>query len=156
MVGRLSAAVLLLYRDLRVRGAGRGVLIYMRYAARDATTHHHHHHHNHHDHHGVNVSGDRRWGNESADDVFAAVPSRRSHIQSADPVAGVMVMREREALGLIRVDTDTDADVDGTGMATAQWRHILAHSPLVQGLYHATFPNHEDEGSIPGRASVCP
>ncbi|KAF8498260.1 hypothetical protein F5888DRAFT_1803173 [Russula emetica] len=86
--------------------------------------------------------------NESADDVFAAVPSRRSHIQSADPVAGVMVMREREALGLIRVDTDTDADVDGTGMATAQWRHILAHSPLVQGLYHATFPNHEDEGIL--------
>ena len=33
MVGRSSAAVLLLYRDLR--GAGRAVLIYMRCAARD-------------------------------------------------------------------------------------------------------------------------
>jgi hypothetical protein len=36
MVGRSSAAVLLLYRDLR--GTGRVVRIYMRCAARDTTT----------------------------------------------------------------------------------------------------------------------
>jgi hypothetical protein len=79
--------------------------------------------------------------NESADDVFAAAPSRRSHIQSTAPVAGYfgtddalvrMWMRARTQLDErgdgdgdeggagtdTWVDTDTDADVDastGTG-----------------------------------------
>jgi hypothetical protein len=107
--------------------------------------HHHHHHHHNHNHHGVNVStaADLTGSgeNESADDVFAAAPSRRSHIQSTAPVAGYfgtddalvrMWMRARTQLDErgdgdgdeggagtdTWVDTDTDADVDastGTG-----------------------------------------
>jgi hypothetical protein len=119
---------------------------------RRARHHHHHHHHNHnHNHHGVNVSaaadltgsGENESENESADDVFAAAPSRGSHIQSTAPVAGYfgtddalvrMWMRARTQLDErgdgdgdgdeggagtdTWVDTDTDADVDastGTG-----------------------------------------
>jgi hypothetical protein len=102
--------------------------------------HHHNHHHHNHSRHGVNVSASAdltgSGENESADDVFAAAPSRGSHNQSA-PVAGYfgtddalvrMWMRTRTQLDELGdgdgdeggagtdtwVDTDTDADVDAS------------------------------------------
>ncbi|KAF8495675.1 UNC-like C-terminal-domain-containing protein [Russula emetica] len=88
--------------------------------------HHHHHHHHNHNHHGVNVSGADSTGvgkSESADDVFAAAPSRGSRIQSSAPVAGSfgtddallrmwMRNRTRTRLGDERGDGDGDDDDD--------------------------------------------